>query len=126
MAARLTLQSAGMRARGLGWKAEPCWDPEACDLDLCIADDRGVFWHPADPLAFARWRIRADLDAIPAHVLVKVTDGWVGVRRSALWGALGLGGTAAVLGVWWGHQRRFSMKTLSGSGLYSPKASRST
>lgn len=115
-----------MRARGLGWKAEPCLAPDACELHLCIADDQGVFWHPADPLAFARWRVRADLDAIPAHVLVKITRGWEGARRSALWGALGLGGTAAVLGVWLGHQRRFSMKTLNGSGLYSTKVSRST
>jgi hypothetical protein len=127
MAARLTLQSAGMRARGLGWKAEACPDPARCELHLCIPDDQGAFWHPADPLAFARWRIRADLDGIPAHVLVRVGGGWAeAVRRSAVWGALGLGGTAAVLGVWWGHQRRFSMKTLSGSGLYAPKASRST
>ncbi len=35
------------------------------------------------------------------------------------------GGTAAVLGMWWGRQRIFSMKTLSGSGAYGAKASRS-
>ena len=61
----LALQSTGMRGRGLGWRAEPCADPQSCDLHLCISDDRGSFWHPADPLAFARWRIRADVDAIP-------------------------------------------------------------
>ena len=40
-------------------------------------------------------------------------------------GAVGLGGTAAVLGMLWGRQRIFSMKTLSGSGAYGAKASRS-
>jgi len=116
MAARLMLQSAAMRGRGLGWRAERCVDPEICEIHLCIADDQGGFWHPDDPLAFAKWRIRADLDAIPAHVMVKAGHGWEAVRRGAVWGAVGLGGTAAaVLGVW----------MLSGSGLYSPKASRS-
>jgi hypothetical protein len=116
-----------MRSRGLGWSAEPCPDPSSCEIHLCVADDQGDFWHPADPLAFAHWRVRADPDAIPAHVRVKVDSPWESIRRSALWGVLGLGGTAAaVIGVWWGHQRRFSMKTLSGSDLYSPKASRST
>lgn len=127
MAARLMLQSAAMRGRGLGWRAERCVDPESCEIHLCIADDERGFWHPADPLAFAKWRIRADLDAIPAHVMVKAGRGWEAVRRGAVWGAVGLGGTAAaVLGVWLGRQRRFSMKTLSGSALYTPKASRST
>jgi hypothetical protein len=122
----LALQSVGMRGRGLGWRAERCADPQSCELHLCIADDRGSFWHPADPLAFARWRIRADLDAIPAHVMVRIGGGWAAIRRSVVLGALGVGGTAAVLGgMWWGRQRLFSMKTLSGSGLYSPKAPRS-
>ncbi len=115
---RVTLQSAGMRERGLGWKAERCGDPQSCELQLCIADDQGHSWHPADPLAFAKWRIRADLDAIPAHVIVKVSRGWEALRRRVVLSALGLGGTAAVVGsIWWGRQRRFSMKTLSGSGL---------
>jgi hypothetical protein len=123
----VALQSITMRARGLGWRAEQCSDPQSCELHLCIADDRGAFWHPADPLSFARWRIRADLDAIPAHVMVRMGRGWEAVRRAAVLGALGVGGAAAVLGgMWWGRQRLFSMKTLSGSGLYSPKASRST
>jgi hypothetical protein len=114
----LALQNTGMRGRGLGWRAEPCVDPQSCDLHLCIADDRGSFWHPADPLAFARWRIRADLDAIPAHVMVRAGRGWEAIRRGVVLGALGVGGTAAVVGgMWWGRQRRFSMKTLSGSEL---------
>jgi hypothetical protein len=114
----LTLQRAGVRGRGLGWKAERCVNPESCETHLCVADEQGVFWHPADPLAFAQWRIRADLDRIPAHVMVKVGLGWDVLRRGAVWSAVGLGGTAALLGsVWWGRQKRFSMKTLSGSGL---------
>ena len=121
------LQSTGMRGRRLGWRAERGADPPSCELHLCIADDRGSFWHPADPLAFARWRIRADVDAIPAHVMVRMSRSWETLRRSMMLGALGVGGTAAVLGgMWWGRQRHFSMKTLSESGLYSPKASRST
>jgi hypothetical protein len=113
----LALQSAGMRGRGLGWRAEPCADPHSCELHLCIADDQGDFWHPADPLAFARWRIRADMDAIPGHVMVRVSRGWEALRRGMMLGALGVGGTAAVVGgMWWGRQRLFSMKTLSGSG----------
>ena len=113
------LQSTGMRGRGLGWRAERCADPQSCELHLCISDDQGSYWHPADPLAFARWRIRADVDAIPAHVVVRVEPA-AGRRssRGMMLGALGVGGTAAVLGgMWWGRQRRFSMKTLSGSGL---------
>ena len=121
------LQRTGMRGRRLGWRAERCGDPQSCELHLCIADDRGSFWHPADPLAFARWRIRADVDAIPAHVMVRMSRSREALRRSMMLGALGVGGTAAVLGgMWWGRQRHFSMKTLSESGLYSPKASRST
>lgn len=126
MAARLTLQSEAMRGRGLGWRAEPCPEPRSCELHLCIADDQGGFWHPEDPVAFARWRIRADLDAIPAHVMVRVSRGWEAIRRGVVLSAIGVGGTAAVLGgMWWNRQRPFSMKTLSGSGLYSPKAPRS-
>jgi hypothetical protein len=112
----LALQSTGMRGRGLGWRAERCADPQSCELHLCVVDPRGSYWHPADPLAFARWRIRADVDAIPAHVMVRVSSGWEALRRGMMLSALGVGGTAAVLGgMWWGRQRRFSMKTLSGS-----------
>jgi hypothetical protein len=113
----LALQSTGMRGRGLGWRAERCADPQSCELHLCVVDPQGSYWHPADPLAFARWRIRADVDAIPAHVMVRVSSGWEALRRGMMLSALGVGGTAAVLGgMWWGRQRRFSMKTLSGSG----------
>jgi hypothetical protein len=125
MAARVTLQSLEMRGRGVGWKADRCADPETCDVHLCGVDDAGGYWHPADPLAFAKWRVRAELDAIPGHVVVKVGRGWDALRRGAVVGAVGLGGTAAVLGMWWGRQRIFSMKTLSGSGAYGAKASRS-
>jgi hypothetical protein len=118
MATQLTLQSLSMRGRGLGWKADRCVDPETCDLHLCVVDHQGGYWHPADPLAFAKWRVRADVDAIPG-------PSWDSLRRSAMVGAVGLG-TAAVLGMLWGGQRIFSMKTLSGSEAYAPKASRST
>lgn len=111
MATRLMLQSAAMRGRGLGWKADPCVDP-GCETHLCVADDHGSFWHPADPLAFAKWRVRADLDAIPPHVMVKARPSWETVRRGAVWGAVWVGGTAAaVLGLWLGRQ-------------YAPKVSR--
>jgi hypothetical protein len=112
----LTLHHGGLRGGGRGWKAERCATPESCELHLCIADGDGGFWHPDDPLAFAKWRIRADLDAVPAHVMVNVSRGWDTLRRAAVVTAVGLGGTVAVLGVLWGRQRRFSMKTLSGSG----------
>jgi hypothetical protein len=113
----LALQGPGMRSRGLGWRAERCVDPQSCELHLCVADARGGYWHPADPLAFARWRIRADIDAMPAHVTVRLSSGWEALRRGMVLSVLGVGGTAAVLGgMWWGRQRRFSMKTLSGSG----------
>src|SRR5882724_8493457 len=91
----LTRQSAGVRGRGLVWRAERCTSPERCELHLCIADGRGGFWHPDDPLAFARWRIRADLGSIPAHVKVKVSRGWDAIRRGAVLGAVGLGGGGA-------------------------------
>jgi hypothetical protein len=114
-----------MRGRGLGWKAERCVDPGLCELYLCVPDDEGSYWHPEDPLAFAKWRVRADLDAIPAHVMVRVQRGWDALRRGLMVGAGVLGGTAAVAGMWWGGHRIFSMKTLNGSGAYAPKASRS-
>jgi len=113
----LTLHQAGITQRGIGWRAERCANPETCETHLCVADDRGGFWHPEDPLAFAKWRIRADLAAVPAHVMVRLGGGWDAIRRGAMLGAVGLGGTAAVLGVLWGRQRRFSMKTLSGSSV---------
>ena len=112
MATHMMLQSAAMRGRGLGWTAELCADPGSCETHLCVADADDVYWHPADPLAFAKWRVRADLEAIPVHVMVRARRGWEVARRSAVWGALGLGGTAAaVLGLWLGRQ-------------YAPKVSR--
>jgi hypothetical protein len=48
--------------------------------------------------------------------MVKVRGGWDAHRRDVVWGAVGLGGIAAVLGMLWGRPRLFSMKTLSGSG----------
>ena len=64
------------------------------------------------------WRAErcADVDAIPVHVMVRVSSRWETIRSGVMLSALGVGGTAAVLGgMWWGRQRRFSMKTLSGS-----------
>jgi hypothetical protein len=113
---RVSLQNAAMRGRGVGWKAERCLTPERCEGHLCVADDQGGFWHPADPLAFARWRVRANVDSIPAHVMVKVSRGWDSCRRDVVWSTVGLGGTAAVLGMLWSRPRLFSMKTLRGSG----------
>jgi hypothetical protein len=112
----LTLHRGGLRGGGRGWRAERCTIPDSCELHLCVADDRGGFWHPDDPLAFAKWRIRADLDAIPAHVMINVSRGRDMLRRAAVVGAVGVGSAVAILGVVWGRQRRFSMKTLSGSG----------
>ncbi|HYB69304.1 MAG TPA: hypothetical protein VEH80_01465 [Candidatus Bathyarchaeia archaeon] len=123
---RVSLQSRAMRGRGLGWKAERCLMPQSCELNLCIADDDGTFWHPADPLAFAKWRVRAALDEIPPHVLVHVTRGRDLIRRGMVWSAVGLGSAAALLGMVWSGQKVFSMKTLNGSGAYSPKAPRTT
>lgn len=96
------LQNAAMRGRGFGWKAERCPDAATCELYLCTPDDNGRHWHPDDPLAFAKWRVRGDLDAMPGHVLVR-TAGPGGmssmVKRGLLLGAVGLGSTAAVA-VW--------------------------
>jgi hypothetical protein len=105
---RVTLQNAEMRGRGVGWKAERCLMPASCEGHLCVADDSGAFWHPADPLAFARWRVRADLDRIPAHMMAKVGRGWDALRRGVVWSVVGLGGTAAVLGMLWSRQRLFT------------------
>src|SRR5258705_11911883 len=105
------LESMGMRGRRLGWRAERCAAPQSCELHLCIADDRGSFWHPADPLAFARWRIRADVDAIPAPVMVPMGRSCEALPRSMMLGALAVGGTAPGLGARCrGRQGLFSMK----------------
>jgi len=113
---RVTLQNAAMRGRGVGWQAERCLTPERCEGHLCVADDGGAFWHPADPLAFAQWRVRANVDCMPAHVIAKVSGGWDARRRDVVWGAVGLSGIAAGLAMLWGRPRLFSMKTLSRSG----------
>jgi hypothetical protein len=112
---RVTLQNAAMRGRGVGWKAERCLAPERCEGHLCVADDQGGFWHPADPLAFARWRVRADLDGIPAHVMVKAGRGRDEWRRDVIWSAMGLAGATAVLGMLWSHPGLLSMRTLGGT-----------
>lgn len=93
---RAALQNARLRARGLGWRAERCPDPLSCDLDLCVADDEGRQWHPAEPLAFAKWRVRGNPEAIPPEVVVRIRRrGWGGLAtqpRFLL--ALGVGGVA--------------------------------
>ncbi len=71
----MTLQNFEMRSTGVGWKAEACRDPRGCEEGLCVQDAGGHHWHPADPLAFAKWRVRARLADIPAHVLVTTTGG---------------------------------------------------
>jgi hypothetical protein len=48
--------------------------------------------------------------------MINVSRGRDMLRRAAVVGAVGVGGAVAILGVVWGRQRRFSMKTLSGSG----------
>ncbi|HKW92913.1 MAG TPA: hypothetical protein VJX92_13515 [Methylomirabilota bacterium] len=111
----MTLQNVAMRGRGVGWQAERCLTPERCEGHLCVADDQGAFWHPADPLAFAQWRVRADLDRIPAQVRVRVGRGRVARRRDVVWTAVGLGSLAAVLGMLWSRRRLVSMKTLRGA-----------
>ncbi len=103
----LVLQSAEMRIRGIGWKADPCTDPPSCDEALCVADTDSRHWHPVDPLEFAKWRVRTDLDNIPAHVLVRLGRGWqrrmtfpATVRQGLALGALGLISMLVAV-VWW-------------------------
>jgi hypothetical protein len=105
-ARRRGLQNSSLRASGLAWRADPCPDPGSCETHLCVADDEGRHWHPADPLAFAKWRVRAIPDAIPSHLRVR-TGGWAGARgwtpprRPALLvGAVGLGSAAVGAAVW--------------------------
>ncbi len=121
---RVTLQNAAMRGRGVGWHAERCLTPERCEGHLCVADDQGAFWHPADPFAFAQWRVRADLDRIPAHVRVRVGRGGASRRRNVVWTAVGLGSLAAVLGMLWSRPRFVSMKTHRGTGQLCDAVSR--
>ncbi len=74
MAEIAAIQTFDMWVQGVGWRAEPCPDPDSCDDDLCVAVEvpSPRHLHPIDPLAFARWRVRARLDQIPPHVLLKV------------------------------------------------------
>src|SRR5262249_62297498 len=67
----MALQNAEMHSRGIGWRAQACLGPRSCDDGLCVQDWANRSWHPEDPLAFAKWRVRASLDGIPAHVLVR-------------------------------------------------------
>ncbi len=71
------IQTAAMRARGLGWKALLCPNPNACEEGLCLEIDSGRRLHPVDPVAFAKWRVRANPDQIPAHVLITTEPEWI-------------------------------------------------
>ncbi len=101
----LGLQNSVMRGRGLGWKAARCLDAASCELHLCTPDDTGRHWHPEDPLAFAKWRVRADLEAVPAHVVVRTElHGLIStatLRCGAIIGALGLSSTAVAALAYW-------------------------
>lgn len=101
----MALQNAQMQSKGIGWKAEACRDPRACEEGLCVRDRNGNAWHPADPLAFAKWRVRARLADIPAHVLVAQMGGESLFGRVLVWGA-GLLTTAFILAVWIGRHER--------------------
>jgi hypothetical protein len=107
----MALQNQEMRGRGIGWKAEACRDPRSCDDGLCVEDWAKRAWHPEDPLAFAKWRVRASLDDIPSHVLVKkravatvFRDVLLG--RAVVVGAVGFATVAGVLAVWAGRHGR--------------------
>ena len=101
----MALQNFEMRSTGVGWKAEACRDPRGCEEGLCVQDAGGHHWHPADPLAFAKWRVRARLADIPAHVLVTTTGGRTKavsesfVRRAVVIGAVGVATAAGILAV---------------------------
>lgn len=70
------IQTAAMRARGLAWRALLCHNPDACEEGLCLEIQSGLRVHPVDPLAFAKWRVRANPDQIPAHVLITTEPEW--------------------------------------------------
>ncbi len=121
----MALQNVEMRSKGVGWKAEVCRDPRGCEEGLCVQDAGGHHWHPAYPLAFAKWRVRARLADIPAHVLV--TRAGIGanavresfVRRVVVIAAVGLATTAGILAVWIGRQGRAPLFPLSLSRIPS-------
>jgi hypothetical protein len=107
----MALQNSEMHARGVGWKAETCRDPRSCDDGLCVEDWAQRFWHPEDPLAFSKWRVRARLDEIPSHVLVEKRRAAVLLHdlfhaRPLVVGAVGLATIAGVVSVWFGRQGR--------------------
>jgi hypothetical protein len=108
----MALQNAEMRRKGVGWKSEACPDSGRCDEGLCVRDEGRNYWHPADPLAFAKWRVRAIVADIPPHVLVtQAVSGMSAVRdalvrRVAVIGAVGLTATAGILAVWIGRRGR--------------------
>lgn len=106
----MALQNAVMRRKGVGWKAEVCPDTGRCDEGLCVQDEGGNYWHPADPLAFAKWRVRVRIADIPPHVLVTRAGSGMSavreslVRRVAVIAAVGLTATAGILAVWIGRR----------------------
>jgi len=107
----MALQNQEMRSRGIGWKAEACRDPRSCDDGLCVEDWAKRAWHPAEPLAFAKWRVRASLDDIPPHVLVRERAAIGALRdvllgRAIVVGAVGLATIGGVLALWAGRHAR--------------------
>ena len=104
----MALQNFEMRSTGVGWEAEACRDPRGCEEGLCVQDAGGHHWHPADPLAFAKWRVRARLADIPAHVLVTTTRGRTKavIRRAVVIGAVGVATAAGILAVCIGRPGR--------------------
>lgn len=63
MAKLLAIQSADKRAKGIGWKAEPCPDPINCE-GRPVRSSQGSRLHPEDPLA----------SEIPPHVLLTADE----------------------------------------------------
>src|SRR5438093_11605581 len=103
--ASMALQNFEMRSTGVGWKAEACRDPRGCEEALCVQDAGGHHWHPADPLAFAKWRVPPPLPDPPAHLLLTPTGGRTKavresiVRRPVVIGAVGVATAARILAV---------------------------
>jgi len=108
----MALQNAEMWSTGVGWKADACPDPGICEDGLCAQDWRGELWHPEDPLAFAKWRVRARLADIPSSVLVTKADramkAWPRslLGSVAVVGAVALATIAGALAVWVGRHGR--------------------
>ncbi len=73
MAKLLALQSADKRAKGIGWKAEPC--PVSISSEgRSVRSSQGSRLHPIDPLACAKWRFRAKIGKIPPHLLLTADE----------------------------------------------------